>query len=105
MSMRRYLRAAGRWGEEVLSGVSRTLNAVLGGDGAVTFSARVWDAARRGSRVGHWLAAAIDLALRWKERDHCRLAWEWHQARGLLGRRAVGAGPGEDGLAQAAPRP
>ena len=70
------------WPTEVGSAASRFLNAVCGGDGAVTVSAGSWDLLIHGSSWGRWRVDVVD----WLNRDdgHCREAWHWHRARGLI---------------------
>lgn len=73
----------GSWVEEVGSALSRLLNALTGGDGSVTFSARSYDAMiDRPTRLNKARVAAID----WLHREpgHCRDAWTWHAQKGLV---------------------
>ncbi|CAB4142801.1 hypothetical protein UFOVP452_40 [uncultured Caudovirales phage] len=76
------MRAVLRYLEEVGSALSRLLNALMGGDGSVTFSARCW-ALRLDHppicRVLVWLVDAVNV-----QPGHCRGAWEWHRARDLM---------------------
>ncbi len=70
------------WPEEVGSALSRLLNALCGGDGAVTFSAASWELFRLNSRWGLWRVRLVDFLNR--DPGHCREAWEWHRARNLI---------------------
>lgn len=65
---------------EVISGLSRFLNALVGGDGSVTVSASAWES--RDKWWGKALVAVLDRLNR--DPDHCRTAWEWHYWRGLI---------------------
>ncbi len=71
------------WAHEVGSAASRLLNALVGGDGSVTFSAASWALAEAGSAWGRHRVALVD----WLNRQpgHCRAAWQWHRDRGLVG--------------------
>jgi hypothetical protein len=73
---------AGSYVEEVGSALSRLFNALTGGDGSVTFSARSFQLSLDQPRLGRRLVAVVD----WLNRDpgHCREAWEWHRARNLI---------------------
>lgn len=77
-----------RWLVRVGSGLSRTLNAVLGGDPRETFSARLGRAAAGGNR----LASAVCTILGIADPGHCR---DSAQASGV-GRESEG---GDDGSA------
>ncbi len=70
------------WWVEVGSALSRLLNALAGGDGAVTFSAASWHLHLRGARLGTLRVRLVD----WINRDpgHCEAAYRWHRERGLL---------------------
>jgi hypothetical protein len=71
-----------RYAEEVGSALSRLLNALTGGDGSVTFSARCWALRLDRPAIGRVLVAVVDRLNR--EPGHCREAWEWHHARDLI---------------------
>ncbi|TPG53284.1 hypothetical protein EAH89_17350 [Roseomonas nepalensis] len=71
------------WLHETLSGASRFLNGVTGGDGAVTFSARCGHLAARGSPLGQALARTLD-QLPFNGVGHCEASRLWHVERGLL---------------------
>ncbi len=74
----------GPWLEEVGSALSRLLNALTRGDGAVTFSARCWgDYYLAPTRFNEARVRFIDW-LHHRDPDHCRNAWIWHAARGLV---------------------
>lgn len=74
---------AGGWFRQVGRASSRLLNALVGGDGAVTFSAQSWWLALRGSRWGRWRVGFVD-GLPWNGPGHCREAFRWHVEHGLL---------------------
>lgn len=72
---------------EIGSAGSRLLNAVLGGDGSVTYSAQSWADRVANTRWGVTRVALLDwLNGRnlWPKRGHCAAAWAWHRERGLL---------------------
>lgn len=73
------------WLHETLSGASRFLNGLTGGDGSVTFSARCGDMAAAGRPWGPQLVAFVD----WLNRlhGHCENARLWHVDHGLLPER------------------
>lgn len=61
--------------EENLAKVSRILNAATGGDSSLTLCAQVW---RDRSPIRPWIDGIFGWLL--GETDHCRKAWEWHEA-------------------------
>lgn len=76
------MRVVLRYLEEVGSALSRLLNALTGGDGSVTFSARCWSVRLDRPAIGRVLVWLVDLIN--VEPGHCREAWEWHRARDLI---------------------
>jgi hypothetical protein len=76
------MRAVLRYLEEVGSALSRLLNALLGGDGSVTFSARCWALSLDHPSIGRALVGLVDLIN--AQHGHCREAWEWHRDRDLI---------------------
>jgi hypothetical protein len=80
---------AGTWLHENGRGASRWLNAFLGGDGAVTFSAGSYDlvmqAEARGKR-SIWGAARVSFVdgLPGNRKGHCAEAWRFFVDHGLL---------------------
>ncbi len=67
------------WWREVTGAASRLLNAALGGDGAVTFSAQSAALAEQGRAT--WRARAIDAVL---GAGHCAEAAAFHRAHRLM---------------------
>jgi len=72
------------WLEQVGRALSRLLNAVAGGEGDCTFSAWSWHLKLRGKPTGALRVAVVDALSR--QEGHCRRAYEWHAARGLIQR-------------------
>lgn len=70
------------WLHESASGGSRFLNALLGGDGAVTYSAACWAARLAGTRFGALRVRMVD-ALN-SSPGHCQRAHRWHAERRLI---------------------
>lgn len=69
------------WVTQVARGFSRLANAVIGGEGDVTFSAGSHDRAAKGRAGWAFVERLIDAVA---GKAHCRLAWEWHRERDLL---------------------
>ena len=70
------------WLLQVGRALTRLLNALTGGTGDTTFSARSWHLKQKGAVLGHirvWLVDRIN-----REPGHCKTAWEWHRQRGLI---------------------
>lgn len=74
---------AGGYFRQVGRAASRLLNALVGGDGASTFSAQSYDLALRGSAWGRWRVRFVD-ALPPNGAGHCAEAFAWHVEHGLL---------------------
>lgn len=70
---------------EMARGLSRTLCGAADGDGDVTYSAMSEDLRRRGK--SRWRVPVVD-ALPGNGPGHCREAWDWHRAHGLVGDKA-----------------
>ena len=75
---------AGGWFRQCGRASSRLLNAVVGGDGATTFSAQSWWLAEKGSAWGRLRTRFVD-SLYPGEPNHCMNAALWHIERGILG--------------------
>ena len=61
--------------------LSRTLNALCGSHGDVTFSAQSWEMLLRGSRLGYIRVCLIDGMM---GQSHCLDSWAWHHKHGLI---------------------
>lgn len=68
--------------DEVARAVSRVLSACTTGDGDRTFSADSYVRLITGRWDGRIRVRIVDLVT--GSRGHCRRAWEWHRARGLV---------------------
>lgn len=79
----------GRWEQrrEIARGMSRVLSALWDGQGDVTFSAWSYRMVVHGKRWGPPRVRFVDGIN--DEPGHCREAYEWHKAHGLLERDAV----------------
>jgi hypothetical protein len=68
------------WALQVFKASSRLLNALTGGEGDTT-SAYSWELKRRGSKWGEIRVWILDGITGY---DHCKQAWDWHEAKGLF---------------------
>ena len=71
----------GWWCLQIGRASSRLLNAVLGGEGDVTFSAYSYELLHRGSAWGDVRVMLVDGLL---GPGHCRESWDWHRERRLF---------------------
>lgn len=73
-------RADRQW--QIARSVTRVLCALHDGHGSCSFSAWSYHLHLEGRRIGHWRVRAVDALFR--QPGHCRVAYEWHLARGLF---------------------
>ena len=69
------------WLVQIGRASSRLLNAILGGEGDVTFSAYSYELYLHGSVWGDLRVALVDALL---GSGHCRQSWDWHHERRLF---------------------
>jgi hypothetical protein len=69
------------WLTQIGRASSRLLNAVLGGEGDVTFSAYSYELMRNGAWIGTVRVTVVDAVL---GPGHCYESWLWHHERRLF---------------------
>ena len=76
------LRRLAQFARQIGRALSRLLNAVTGGEGDTTFSARSYALKQKGAVLGRLRVVFVD----WlnNEPGHCEKAYQWHKERGLL---------------------
>jgi len=76
------------WLWQVGRGASRLLNALTGGEGDVTYSARSWQLYLQDPHRYRWRVRLVD----WLNGDpqHCMRAYYWHLRHGLIGPEGEG---------------